>query len=381
MARILIAGDFVPYYRIKQQIEDGKFSEVFGSTQSYTGKADYSIVNFESPVVNRNAFPISKTGPNLKCTAKAIEAIKYAGFNCITLANNHIRDYGDVGVESTIEICKKNGIEYVGGGLNKKDAEKILFKNIEGKKFAIINVCENEWSVATESYAGAAAINPISNYHTIKEAKCNADYVLVITHGGIELYDLPTPRMQELYRFYVEAGADAVVNHHQHCYSGYEIYMGKPIFYGLGNFCFDVAPQYNSPLWQNGYMVNLNFVGDEITFELSPYVQGKDDNPTIQFLNGIDSIRENIDRLNAIIGTPRALADEFDKFANKQTQSYIDVLEPFENRYIRKLIHMKLFPRLVTASNKKLLLNLIRCESHREILMSILEKDYDRNYK
>ena len=381
MARILIAGDFVPNHRVKELIESGLFSDVFGSTQSYTGRADYSIVNFESPVVSGNASPIHKTGPNLKCTVRAVEAIKHVGFDCVTLANNHIRDYGDNGVKHTIEACENYEIDHVGGGANEIDAQKVLYKDIAGKKIAIINVCENEWSVATEDKAGSAAISPIENYHTICAAKSNSDYVIVITHGGIELYNLPTPRMQELYRFYVEAGADAVVNHHQHCYLGYETYMGKPIFYGIGNFCFDVAPQHNSQLWQEGYMVNLNFTGDEITFELYPYVQCKDDNPSIQFLNGIDSIQENIDRLNAIIGNPKALADEFDKFANQRTQSYMDMLEPFENRYARKLMDMKLFPRLFTASNKKLLLNLIRCESHREMLMAILEKEYDRNYK
>lgn len=381
MARILIAGDFVPYHRTRQQIEDGRFSEVFGATKSYTEKADYSIVNLESPVVNGNASPISKTGPNLKCTEKALEAVKYAGFNCVTLANNHIRDYGNEGVVCTIESCNKNGIDYVGGGTNKKDAEKVLFKNIGGENFAIINICENEWSVATENQAGAAAISPIDNYRTIREAKSKADYVIVITHGGIELFNLPTPRMQELYRFYVEAGADAVVNHHQHCYSGYETYMGKPIFYGIGNFCFDVAPKYNTRQWQEGYMVNICFEDKGISFELYPYIQGGEDNPSVQFIADTTEMQSKIKMLNEIIGNEEAVSDEFAKFASKNAKSFIDMLEPFRNKYVSKLRNMNLFPKLYDASNKKLLLNLIRCESHREMLTAILEKDYINNYK
>lgn len=381
MARILIAGDFVPYHRTKQQIEDGRFSEVFGATQSYTEKADYSIINLESPVVNGNASPISKTGPNLICTEKAIEAVKYAGFNCVTLANNHIRDYGNEGVECTIKSCNKFGIDHVGSGTNKKEAEKVLFKNIGDKNFAIINICENEWSVATDNQAGAAAISPIDNYHTIREVKSKAEYVIVITHGGIELYNLPTPRMQELYRFYVEAGADAVVNHHQHCYSGYETFMGKPIFYGIGNFSFDVAPKYNTRQWQEGYMVNLCFEGNEISFELYPYRQGCEDDSSVQFIADTTEMQSKIQMLNEIIGNEEAVSDEFAKFANKNSKGFIDMLEPFRNKYVSKLRNMNLFPKLYDASNKKLLLNLIRCESHREMLTAILEKDYINNYK
>ena len=80
---------------------------------------------------------------------------------------------------------------------------------------------------------------PIQQFYKIQEAKENADYVLVIVHGGIEHYQLPTSRMIETYRFFIDAGADAVVNHHQHCYSGYERYKSKPIIYGLGNLLFD----------------------------------------------------------------------------------------------------------------------------------------------
>lgn len=75
-------------------------------------------------------------------------------------------------------------------------------------------------------------------------------------HGGVEHYNLPSPEIKQLHRFFIEAGADAVVNHHQHCFSGYEVYKSRPIFYGIGNFLFDDARKIDSP-WNYVYIVEL----------------------------------------------------------------------------------------------------------------------------
>ena len=71
-------------------------------------------------------------------------------------------------------------------------------------------------------------------------------------------------RMKELYHYFVDAGADVVINHHQHCYSGYEEYKGSPIFYGLGNFLFDNSDFRPQP-WNEGYLVELDFSKDKLS--------------------------------------------------------------------------------------------------------------------
>ena len=75
-------------------------------------------------------------------------------------------------------------------------------KEIAGEKLAVINICENEWTIATKTSGGSAPLNLITNIHKIAEAKKNSDYVLVIVHGGTEHYQLPSPRMKETYRFF-----------------------------------------------------------------------------------------------------------------------------------------------------------------------------------
>ena len=87
--KILVAGDFCPYYRVAELFEKGEFDAVLQDVKPITDKADYSIVNLECPVCYGDEKPIEKCGSNLKCTEKGIEAIKWAGFDCVTLANNH----------------------------------------------------------------------------------------------------------------------------------------------------------------------------------------------------------------------------------------------------------------------------------------------------
>ena len=156
----------------------------------------------------------------------------------------------------TLMYLNDKQADFVGGGNSLRQASETLYKSIDGHTLAVINCCEHEFSIATETSSGANPLNPIQQYYKIQEARKNADYVLVIVHGGHEHYQLPSPRMKETYRFFVDAGADAVVNHHQHCYSGYEVYNGKPIFYGIGNFLFDREGVRNS-IWNEGDMVLL----------------------------------------------------------------------------------------------------------------------------
>ena len=239
--KVLIAGDFVPRYRTATQIESGDYS-CLSEVEPIIQAADYAIVNFESPVVIHEAEPIDKTGPNLKCSERAMECVAQAGFKCVTLANNHFRDYGQVGVEDTLSACNKYGLDYVGGGNNFVEAQKIFYKEINKHRLAIVNSCENEWSIAGVDYGGSNPLDIVAVSRAIKLAHENADYVLVIIHGGTELYNLPTPRMKNIYRFFVEQGADAVVNHHQHCYTVMgSAYVGKQTFIGIGATVFDVV--------------------------------------------------------------------------------------------------------------------------------------------
>lgn len=373
MNSVIIAGDLVPIGRVSKLFDDNRFAEVLDDVRSVTKDCDFSIVNLEAPVVlSKDCKPIKKAGPNLKTNYAAIEAIKYAGFDAVTLANNHFRDYGNKGCEDTLGALLHNQIKYVGGGVNDIEAQSTLFQQL-GKwgGCAVINCCENEYSIADRFNAGANAIDPVKQYYSIQEAKIKADYVIVIVHGGVEGYQLPTPRMQEWYRYFIDCGADVVVNHHQHCYSGYEIYRGKPIFYGLGNFCFG-QNLIGLPSWHKGFMLKLSFDNTVVNYELIPYIQCRE-NPRVDILTDKRAFFDNIEKLNNIIKDSVALNAEYKFFLNQTEKSQKYALCPYKNKYLAALYVRGYLPEFLPLKRWRDLQNKIMCESHRDRFLYFLK--------
>lgn len=370
--KILIAGDFVPHSRTLQSLLEQKYESIFGDIAQVVRECDYSILNLEAPVLLNDGYPIQKVGPNLKSPIDTVEAIQYAGFKGVTLANNHFYDYGEDGVSDTMDSLAKSNIDFVGAGRNIIQAGTTLFKRICEKEIAFINCCEHEYSIATESKGGSNPLNPIRIYKSIQNARIKAEYVIVIVHGGIEGYQLPTPRMQEVYRFFVDAGADAVINHHQHCYSGYEYYKGKPIFYGLGNFSFDWDGKRKS-IWNEGFLLKLSIDANGINHELFPYIQG-DEIPGVILMQGkkVDEFYSSIFKFNEIISDPKRVQEEHEKYMDQTERSQCYTFCPFTNKYIAALYVRGFLPALFPTSKLRGLQNKIMCESHRERILYYL---------
>ena len=349
--RILIVGDYSPIKDVQVTIDANDYECIWGQVYPIINAADYSIVNFETTLADDKCGKIQKCGPHLKTNENSIKALKYAGFKCVTLANNHFRDYGDRGVYLTINKLEQEGIDYVGGGNTIDEAAKTLYKDIAGKKLAIINACEHEFSIAEGEHGSSNPLDLINQYNAINQAKRKADYVIVIIHGGHEFYNLPSIRMKNVYRFFIDAGADVVVNHHQHCFSGYEVYKEKPIFYGLGNFCFPNMIKVDAPTsWNYGYMVSLEFGDDNIKFETIPYRQ---------CFHGV-----NIE-----------LLQEMESFFVQETRKNRFMWEPYRGKLLKGLFYYHLLPSLVTRRGEKLtmLYNMLNCESHRDKMMFLLK--------
>lgn len=373
MMKVVIAGDFCDNGRTRPLIEEGNFEEMFAEVKPIVEVADYSLVNFEFPIVEGAPTPIEKRGPCLKGQKKAIDAIKYAGFKCATLANNHILDHGEANCLNTKALLESARVDTVGAGKNAKDASKVLYINIKGETLAVINCCEHEFSIATETTAGANALNPVQQYYAIKEAREKADYVLVVVHGGHEHFQLPSPRMKETYRFFIDAGADAVVNHHQHCYSGYEVYNGKPIFYGIGNFCFDSENKRDS-IWNEGFLLTLNFASGSTAFELCPYVQCNESPSVVPMLGERrEAFYEEISKLNQIIADDALLRESHIRWMDQSISDIKMLFSPFSFRLFRSLVSRQLLPPLLSRKKQIEMLAFLQCESHICRLLHVLK--------
>lgn len=369
-AKIVIAGDVVISSKFNNDISP---SIVDAELVRVISEADYSLVNFEAPVRTKYSKPIIKSGQNLSQSAFVIDALQSIGFKCFTLANNHFRDYGHDACENTLVLLQTKGLDRTGGGKNIKEASEILYKEFNGIRIALINVCEQEWSIATENRAGSNPVNALTQYYHIQEAKSNADFVIIIHHGGVEHYNLPSPEMKKLHRFFIDAGADALINHHQHCFSGYEVYKEKPIFYGLGNFLFDSKGKTNSP-WNYGYMVELTLKAENksIGFQLYPYEQCSGKFGVYDRIDR-DNFWSEISELNSIIADDGCLVKRWNGFVSSNRSFYNPAMVPYSSRIFNKLYRMKLLPCFMSNYQLSYLYDVINCESHRVRFLEFLE--------
>lgn len=375
--KIIVAGDFVPQYRVADLLQSEKYSDVFPlDLVTVIKSADFSFLNLECPIASSSFKPILKCGSNLKSDLTMLEAIRYLGFKGVTLANNHINDFGADGIAKTISSCVDAGFKIVGCGMNTNEAGKTLYVDLEGEVLAVINCCEQEFSIASRRQPGANHLDPIKQYYAIKEAKAKADYVLVIVHGGHEYCRMPSVRMQDTYRFFVDAGADVVVNHHQHCYSGYENYNGKHVFYGLGNFCFDDPTLTDSPIWTEGYLLEIDF-GKNTTCNIHPYLQCGA-HPSVQLLPQ-ESFDGELQNLNKIIADSKQLRDYMSSYYKQSEKAISSFIEPFHNRWIKAAQRRRLLPSFIFKSWIPFLYDVIFCESHRDKLEYYLQNQMNEN--
>ena len=378
MSKIFIAGDYCPNARAENIVRSGDFSSIFNGFEKIISDASLSIVNLECPVYdNLKNYTINKIGPSLKTTSKSIDALQFAGFNLLTLANNHIMDYGEAGLQQTINACISKGISYVGAGSNLRTASAPFCKMIDGKKVTIINIAENEFSSASKGKAGSNPLNFIDNYSSIKSSVESSDYTVVIYHGGHEGFSYPSPRMKSLFKFYVDIGVNAVICHHSHRYSGFEKYKDGLIFYGLGNFYFD-WPGIKDQNWFEGYAVTLDINNNE--FKLHPYIQCKN-TPSIEALTSEQDklFQKRIASINKVIANDQLLEQQFDDLVNSRSRTYLSELQPYPGYYISGAYRKGILPNLITKKQYRKLLNIIRCEAHYDILRKKLEEEVLKN--
>lgn len=373
-ARILIAGDVYPsgiYEKIFTSSID-HIREFWNDIYPLTLSHDLNILNLECPLTKRGK-PIIKSGPHLVAKPECVDGLREGGFSLFSLANNHILDMGTDGILDTLQICRENEILTVGAGENLSTASKPIIIEINKVKIGICAFTENEFSIAEEDTAGACPLDLISNYSMFKELKKEVDFIVVIIHGGNEYHPLPSPGFKKICHFYIDSGANAIICHHSHVPGGYEVYNQAPIFYGIGNFIFD-WPNVNSPEWFKGYFVSLELIKNSAPqFSIIPFIQSIGE-AKIKLLKNAE-LSEFIfanGKLSSIVSDDKQLEFAWQKLVREKSIYYLGAM--FTRSQIEtKLLDIGFFPHFIFYKNIPKVLNTIRCESHRELLTSVLK--------
>lgn len=232
------------------------------------------LANLETAIYPENASPRPKNGPCHKSNRQALSSIRRSFDKvCLSLANNHIMDYGDVGLKETLDVCERLNIVTVGAGHDLQMARVPVLREFDGMRVGIVGCCETQFGIASIRRAGVAALSP-EIYSTIQRLRSEADVIIVSIHGAAELCPWPSPKWQDLLRSFIDAGAKIVHGHHSQVPQGYEAYHGGLIFYGLGSFLKVPDEWYHPEHPHNLWSVVADFVldGGEISYSIRTVV-------------------------------------------------------------------------------------------------------------
>lgn len=190
------------------------------------------------------------------------------GVDLVTLANNHMLDFGRGPLTETLETLDGAGIAHVGAGEDLEEAKALRTFEVQGKTLGFLGasrvIPEASWNASKYSSGVFTTYDATQLVEEIGKAKESCDFVAVLVHWGIERNTIPEDYQKTLAQQYIEAGADAVIGSHPHVLQGIEYYQGKPIFYSLGNFIF------NNSAYES-IVVELELAGDETKVHVIPY--------------------------------------------------------------------------------------------------------------
>ena len=219
-------------------------------------RADIQVCNFEAPVKS-GAFPSPKSGPSLSQSVDSPRKLMDMGFNLILTANNHIMDFGEDGLKTTLKTFGK--VKCIGAGEATSVYEPLIIEK-DGIRIGLFSLVQHEFGTADdikENEFGAAWINHPIVSSKVREAKEKCDLLIVLPHAGFENIDVPLPEWRDKYKSLIDLGVDLVIASHPHVPQGWEDYKGKRIYYSLGNFCFDKKIGTN-PYWNRSLSVKVS---------------------------------------------------------------------------------------------------------------------------
>ena len=258
---IMLAGRWAPVLKKKGH------QHPFGGVKAALANGDINLGNLESPIATGGAEYMAKRFRFRADPALAM-ALRGAGFNLVTLANNHSMDFGGAALAETLLHLKSAGIAWIGAGSNLAEARKMALYTIKGKRIAFLGYSLTQ---PIDFFAGQQRSGTAPGYERlvaadVAAARRQADFVVVSFHWGKEANPAVQPYQRSAAHKAIEAGADAVIGHHPHILQAVERYKNGIIFYSLGNFTFASK----SRTADVSAMVRLRLNGDQRTAEIMP---------------------------------------------------------------------------------------------------------------
>lgn len=230
---MIAVGDIMLSREVERKMKQHGLGYPWEKVSDYLGGADFVFGNLEGPIIN---------GPEVAVDVlkfRALEGVEKIlaqnNFKILSLANNHIYNQGQAGIDKTLSLLNSVGIKYAGAGKDQADSQKPAIIELGGLKIAFLAYTYPQDNLLLS----VASLDKEKMKSAVENTKKVADLVIISMHTGKEYSHEPTERQVEFAHLAIDSGADLVLGHHPHVVQPVEIYKYKYIFYSLGNFIFD----------------------------------------------------------------------------------------------------------------------------------------------
>jgi poly-gamma-glutamate synthesis protein (capsule biosynthesis protein) len=371
MCPLLLLGDLAPV-------------DIWAVSAEPMSSGGLILANLETPLCDETLIPRPKAGPTLRGDSQVLRSLAstFPGL-VVSLANNHMMDYGRAGVIETLEACEQAGVPCFGAGENLAKASAELRLDIGGLQVALVGVCERQFGFATTSQPGVARLST-AIFDRIRVLRMQVDRVIVSVHGGAEMSAWPAPHWQETLRALAAAGAHVVHGHHPHIPQGFESWAGGWVFYGAGNSIV------NPSFWAqpSAALRSWRFELDLHDLSRPPHVSMwgvfSPRHGTVE-LRSIPMDADLLDACNTPLSDPVLLEGVWQEYATSLWQSFYEpALKPGLQatecatgiiRGMRSTLHAIAAPatwRAKCADRHRLLYHLFACEHHSEAIATAI---------
>lgn len=254
-ATLLFVGDIMLARAVEMRMEQFGIGYPFEALGDTLSSPDVTIGNFEG-VVTETHYPTPNFTFRFSVKPEYLAYIKTAGFDVLSLANNHSLDYGTTSLAHTRMLCTEYGLVCSGEP-----------KGLSAQSTTVVEACAHRVGILfIHTLYGVPDTNTLKTY--IEKLSTESDVQVAYVHWGEEYALTHNTVQEELAHTLIDAGIDAVIGHHPHVVQDVALYNDRPIFYSLGNFVFD---QFFSNDVQEMVGVEMKIEDTQITYTLMPF--------------------------------------------------------------------------------------------------------------
>ena len=233
-------------------------------------KADIFMLNNEFTFTQRGTATVNKQF-TFRANPSNVSLYEEMGVDVVSVANNHIYDYGEISLLDTLDTLEGAGIPYVGAGRNLEEAMQPVYFIANGMKIAYVSATQIERTSVPDTREATAdspgvlrCMEPDNLLSAIAEAKANSDYVILYIHWGTESQETIDWLQEQQAPVYANAGVDLIMGDHPHCLQKIDTVENVPVIYSLGNFWFNSKTQ-------NTCMIEVTLTEDKMqSFQFIP---------------------------------------------------------------------------------------------------------------